>query len=263
MSRIEAENAIRARVQTVYLGHGRVLARVLGDYKLFLSSDDLGFSCHVMLDGYWESWLTVFFLRYVRPGMTVIDVGANFGYYTVLFGAMVGPIGRVVAIEPVPSTVALLSDSIALNGLAKRTRLVAGTAGAVASTKTQILVPPHEPKNAAVVAEGHEGSIVVPSFTVDELVTGFDHVDLVKIDVEGSEINVIAGMRETIAKHCPAIMLEFNALRYADPAGFLNLLMKNYSKVRKLGWDGELKAVTPELILAERSGEDSLLFFER
>src|SRR5262249_17283795 len=149
--------------------------------------------------------------------------------------------------------------SIAINGFAKRTRLVAGAAGAVASSQTHILVPPHEPKNAAVVAEGHEGSIVVPTFTIDELAAELDRVDLVKIDVEGSEINVIAGMRETIAKHCPAIMLEFNALRYADPGAFLHSLMQNYSRVRKLGWEGELEPTTPELILAERSGEDSLL----
>src|SRR5262245_34051536 len=108
MSRAEAERAIKARVQTAYLGHGRVLARVLGEYKIFLSSDDLGFSCHVMLDGYWESWLTLFFMRHIKPGMTVVDVGANFGYYTVLFGGAVGATGRVIAIEPVPSTVALL-----------------------------------------------------------------------------------------------------------------------------------------------------------
>ena len=79
MSRAEAEKAISSRVQTVYLGHGRVLSRVLGDYKLFLSSDDLGFSCHVMLDGYWESWLTVFFMRFIRPGMTVGET-EDYGY---------------------------------------------------------------------------------------------------------------------------------------------------------------------------------------
>jgi hypothetical protein len=83
----------------------RVLARVLGGPKIFLSADDLGFGCHLMLDGYWESWLTLFFARYVTPGKTVIDVGANFGYYTILFAAGVGPSGRVVAIEPVPAIV--------------------------------------------------------------------------------------------------------------------------------------------------------------
>ena len=78
-NREKLESAIRARVQTVHLGGARVLARVLGGPKMFLSTDDLGFGCHVMLDGYWESWLTVFFARFISPGMTVFDVGANFG----------------------------------------------------------------------------------------------------------------------------------------------------------------------------------------
>src|SRR5262245_2075924 len=261
MSRIQAEHAIRACAQTAYLGQGRVLARILCEYKLFLSGDDLGFSSHVMLDGYWESWLSLFFMRYIKPGMTVVDVGANFGYYTVLFGGAVGPAGRVIAIEPVPSTVTLLHDTITLNGLAARTRLVAGAAGAIASSEAHILVPPREPKNATVIAGPQTGSIVVPAFTLDELLLHLDRVDLVKIDAEGSEVNVIEGMRETIATHRPAILLEFNAARYAEPLGFLQSLLATYKIVRTVGWEGNLEPVNQESIVSERFGEDWLLFF--
>ena len=261
MSRAEAEKAIRSRVQVVYLGQDRVLSRVLGDYKLFLSSNDLGFSCHVMLDGYWESWLTIFFMRLIKPGMTAVDVGANFGYYTILFAAAVGATGKVIAIEPVPSTVASLNDTIALNGFAARTRLVAGAAGAVASSQAHILVPPREPKNSAVIAGPQDGSIAVPSFTLDELLHDLDRVDLVKIDVEGAEVNVIEGMRETIARHRPSILLEFNAARYSDPLGFLNSLLATYQTVRAVSWEGNLEAVSPKTIVSERFGEDWSLFF--
>jgi FkbM family methyltransferase len=261
MSRAEAEKAIRARVQTVYLGHGKVLARVLGEHKLFLSSDDLGFGCHVMLDGYWESWLTILFMRLIKPGMTVIDVGANFGYYTILFAAAVGTTGRVVAVEPVPSTVAFLKDSIDLNGFATRTRLIAGAAGAVASSQAHIVVPPREPKNSAVIAGPQDGSIIVPSFTLDQLLHDVDRVDLVKIDVEGSEVNVIEGMRETIARHRPAILLEFNAARYSDPLGFLNSLLTIYQTIRTVSWEGDLHPVSPKTVVSEHFGEDWSLFF--
>jgi FkbM family methyltransferase len=261
MRRAEVEKTIRSRVQAVYLGQGRVLSRVLGDYKLFLSSDDLGFSCHVMLDGYWESWLTVFFMRSIKPGMTIIDVGANFGYYTILFAAAVGTAGRVIAVEPVPKTVAFLKDSIDLNGFATRTRLIAGAAGAVASSQAHILVPPREPKNSMVIAGAQEGSIVVPSFTLDQVLHDLARVDLVKIDVEGSEVNVIEGMRETIAMHRPSILLEFNAARYSDPLSFLNSLLATYQTVKAVGWDGNLETVSPKTIVSERFGEDWSLFF--
>src|SRR5262249_32601140 len=158
----------------------------------------------------------IFFMRSIKPGMTVIDVGANFGYYTILFGAAVGAAGRVIAVEPVPSTVALLKDSIELNGFAARTELIVGAAGATASSQAHILFPPREPKNSAVIAAATNGSIIVPSFTLDQLLHDLDRVDLVKIDVEGSEVNVIEGMRETIARHRPSILLEFNAARYSD-----------------------------------------------
>lgn len=260
MSRIEAQEAIRARAQSVYLGGGRVLVRILGYHKLFLSTDDLGFSSHVMLDGYWESWLTMFFLRNLRPGMTVVDVGANFGYYTVLFAAVVGTSGRVIAIEPVPSTITMLRDSIELNGFTDRTRIIAAVAGAIPSSQAHVLVPPREPKNAAVVAET-EGSIAVPCVTLDEVLADLDRVDFVKIDVEGAETNVVAGMRKIIAKHCPAIVLEFNAARYADPRGFLESLLELYGGVKNVSWEGDLEEVGVDTILSERIGQDWILFF--
>ena len=112
MGRDDAEAAIRARSQAVALGDGRILARVLGRNKMFLLANDHGFAAHVMLDGFWESWITLFFARNVRPGMTVIDVGANFGYYTCVFADAVGASGRVIAIEPAPVTARLLRDTV-------------------------------------------------------------------------------------------------------------------------------------------------------
>src|SRR5882672_5557832 len=109
-SRPLLERAIRRRVQTAYLGDGLVLARILGRHKIFLRSSDRGFACHVMLDGFWEMWLTQFLAHRVKPGMTVIDVGANFGYYTLLLGDAVGEAGRVIAAEPNPDAASLLQE---------------------------------------------------------------------------------------------------------------------------------------------------------
>ena len=100
------EAAIRRRVQTAYLGEGVVLARILGRQKIFLRSADRGFACHLMLDGFWEIWLTQYLAGCVRPGMTVIDVGANYGYYTLLLADAVGEAGHVIAVEPNPDAVA-------------------------------------------------------------------------------------------------------------------------------------------------------------
>src|SRR5262249_7878864 len=103
--RFVLENRCRALTNPVYLGRHTALCRVLGLFKISLDTNDTGFASHVLLDGFWEMWLTIFFARQVKPGMTVIDVGANFGYYTLLFGSLVGDEGRVYAVEPNPRAV--------------------------------------------------------------------------------------------------------------------------------------------------------------
>jgi FkbM family methyltransferase len=262
LSREEAEIAIRTRVQTIYLGEKRVLSRILGHQKIFLSTDDLGFAGHVMLDGFWEIWLTLFMSRFVKPGMTVIDVGANFGYYTVLFGEAVGSGGRVVAVEPVPSTARLLALSIELNGYTRYTTLHEVALGENANGEAHMFVPLHEPKNALVVPRARSDTIKVKSTNLDALLKGFDRVDLIKIDAEGAEVDILSGMEAVIAKHQPAVVLEFNAHRYADAKAFLAKLRKLFPRIRTLRFDGSLVLSADENLLDARSREDAILFLE-
>jgi FkbM family methyltransferase len=263
MSRADAELAIRERVRTVYLGDKCVLARVLGRQKLFLSTDDTGFGCNVMLDGYWEIWLTQFFARTVKPGMTVIDVGANFGYYSILFGEAVGPRGHVIAVEPVPATAAMLTRSIALNGYTGTTTIVQAALGQEPAGHAHLIIPGNEPKNATVIAAAAPGSFEVPLTNLDTLALHRDRVDLIKIDAEGAEIEILAGMRQLIERHAPAVMLEFNAARYPDRAvAFLASLRRQFQRIRMLDFDGELKTVSDSQLLDASSNEDWLLFLE-
>jgi FkbM family methyltransferase len=263
LSRADAELAIRSRVQTVYLGDHCVLARVLGRQKLFLSTRDTGFGCNVMLDGFWEIWLTQFFARTIKPGMTVIDVGANFGYYSILFGEAVGPHGHVIAVEPVPSTAAMLTRSMALNGYGGTATIVQAALGREPHGQVHLVIPDNEPKNATVVAGAMPGSFMAPLTNLDTLALNRSRVDLIKIDAEGAEIDILAGMQGVIARHAPAVMLEFNAARYPDRAvGFLASLHGQFQRIRMLDFDGELKPVTDSQLLDASSGEDWLLFLE-
>ena len=130
MDRFTLEALCRAQAQPLYLGDNSALCRVLSRYKLLLDTRDRGFAAHVLLDGYWEMWLTIFMCRHIQPGMVVIDVGANFGYYTVLMADLVGPEGHTFAIEPNPVVAALLRQSVTLNGFRSRTSIVEAAAGA-------------------------------------------------------------------------------------------------------------------------------------
>lgn len=262
--RSTVEAAIRRRVQTAYLGDGLVLARILGRNKIFLRSSDRGFSCHVMLDGFWEMWLTQFLARRVEPGMTVIDVGANFGYFTLLLGDLVGAAGHVIAVEPNPDVAPLLQESVLLNGHRTRTQVVPHALGASAG-RGWLFAPHGEPKNATLVgAEDIPGgkTVAVSTLTLDEIALPYAKVDLVKIDAEGGEQGIIAGMKQVIARDRPAILLEFNAARYAEPGRFLDELLATYGTARQLSLDGTLLPLDTAAVLDQTNLEDRILLFE-
>ncbi|GAU82901.1 FkbM family methyltransferase [Bosea sp. BIWAKO-01] len=265
MSRQQVEGEIQARVQTAYLGDGLVLARVLGGPKMLLRASDRGFSRHVMLDGYWESWLTVFCARFLQPGMIAFDVGANLGYYTLLFANRVGPAGRIVAIEPNPQTFALLAETVSLNGYDGTVSLVSAAATARSGDQVELFVPLGEPKNATIAFSANdrpsELNTSVPTASIDDLAGSLDRVDFVKIDVEGAEPEVLRGMTATIERHRPTILLEFNASRYGDPASILDRLVSVYGQIGEIDFEGAYRLIGQQEILTERTREDRLLCF--
>ena len=263
MERSSLEQAVRQSAQSAYLGKGVVLARVLTRYKMFVHTDDVGFACHVMMDGFWESWISLFFARMIKPGMRVIDVGANYGYYTLLFADIVTAAGTVVAVEPNPRAVELLQRSIDLNGFAAQTRVVEAALGACEGGMGQLLVPVGEPKNAHLTDEpGGSGALyTVSTTTLDQVAEGLDRVDFIKIDAEGGEEAILSGMEAIIRRDRPALVLEFNARRCRDPAGLIAGLLKTYGEMNVIGYDGYARPVDAEVLLAERVGEDWMLYF--
>lgn len=266
MKRSEAEREITSRVQSVYVGHDLVLTRVLGHPKMYLHTHDIGFSAHVMLDGYWEIWLTLVLARLVKPGMVTVDVGANYGYYSLVMGNAAGPKGYVLAVEPNPEVAAVLIRTFELNGLNTMGRVECVAAGAVDVGHVDLFIPKGEPKNGTIVASGFKGDngikVSVPGRTIDSLCAGLSRVDVVKIDVEGAEVDVIAGMAQTIARFRPTIVLEFNAARYADPVGFLETFAGSYPPPRLIAFDGTAAKVSRDALLGEHVADDKLLLFE-
>ena len=116
IERAQNEAAIRGLCRNAYLGDHTSLCRVLGRYKMFVDTRDIGIASHLLLDGFWEMWVTEEMLRHVRQGMTVLDIGANLGYFSLLLADLTGPRGRVIAFEPNPLMSSLARRSIEVNG---------------------------------------------------------------------------------------------------------------------------------------------------
>jgi FkbM family methyltransferase len=261
------ERACRATAQPCYLGDGVALGRVLGRYKAFFDTSDRGFASHLLLDGFWEIELTRFIAKRLRPGMIVADVGANFGYYSLLMADLVGPQGHLLAIEPNPRATRMLTRSLDLNGFAGRSTVLTAGAGAQAG-EAFLFVPEGEPKNAKVVAT--QGNVATepdrqstPVVALDDVLARHPRVDFLKIDTEGSEELVIAGLGKTIERCRPEIVLEFNPGRCQDPAGLLARLRASYPVLRVIDAQGIDTPAADAALLDQNDEEDRLIFLSK
>jgi FkbM family methyltransferase len=152
-------------------------------------------------------------------GATIVDVGANTGYNTVYAARLVGPCGRVIAIEPAADNVRLLRDNIIANHL---TNVIvhAVAAGRIHEVRDLFLRGDVSAVNS-LFAESVYASITgidrVPVAPLDALVDG--DADLVKIDVEGAELDVLAGMTRLLASPPIQLIVEWHP-RLQEAAGY-------------------------------------------
>jgi FkbM family methyltransferase len=261
------EDACRVVASPVYVGNGVGLCRILTRYKFYVSTRDVGFGANVILDGYWESWLTQFMARTVRRGDVAVDIGANCGYYSLLLADLVGPDGRVYAVEPNPESASFLRRSIDLNGFAARTLVCEVAAGPVDGARATLFAPDGEPKNAALLTAAPDGRAgdthEVAVRSLDRLLRDERRIGFIKIDAEGGEEGIIDGMAEILRDAPPPMVLEFNAARYPDPASFLHRLTTIYGRVRYVDYDGRAAPVAASTVLKRNFGEDWLLYLAR
>jgi FkbM family methyltransferase len=146
--------------------------------------------------------------RLLSPGSVVIDVGAHIGCLTLAAAHKVGETGHVMAIEPTPRSVELLRANVNLNDLAER--IMIHTCAAGASSKRAILnLSSRLGHNSLLPLAQTTGTVEVDVHPVDSLVPVGRRVDLVKIDVEGWELEVWKGMQRVISdNHEIAIIVE-------------------------------------------------------
>lgn len=136
-----------------------------------------------------------FLTRVLKPGMTYVDVGANIGTTTLAAAGAVGVSGTVIAFEPHPGTFRDLAGSVALNpDLESRISLVPSAVGDTVGHARISDLPENDVNHI-----GEEG-ITVPITTLDEALKSVEHIDLLKIDVEGYERSVLRGAARTLAK---------------------------------------------------------------
>jgi FkbM family methyltransferase len=198
--------SVRNRLRSIYTA---ALARTAGS---FLCTLPAGEQIRVLPQHRQITWNPEEYAAFrtaVHPGDVVMDIGANLGAYTLLFGLWTAPTGRVFAFEPAPVPYAGLTAHVGLNGLSDRV------------TTLQQAVTSRE-GTASFIAEGVDGAnrltsgeaagadtvVQVAAITVDAF-CGRHGVtpQVIKIDAEGAELDVLRGARQTIRAAGPRLAL--------------------------------------------------------
>lgn len=178
----------------------------------------------IYLTGMWEPEVTGFIQSWLKPGMVVVDVGAHVGYYSLLFAQLVGQDGQVFAFEPIPAVNRCLEQNIILNGFTNVTAFAIALLdvdGTMPIGPKGKLVQTYIPATKAPIIETR-------AFDRWREIWGIDAVDLIKIDVEGAEMNVLLGMEKYIQDFKPALLVEVHPQGVGDfgfsPSIFLEFL---------------------------------------
>ncbi len=157
----------------------------------------------------------------LEPGATALDIGANLGRYTLRMAELVGENGHVLAFEPVPDTFELLARHVRYAGCKNVSLFQMAVADRCGIQK--LVLPVKQTGLAAhyfahLLAPGEEANdeiLTVYCCTIDSL--SLSHPPrLVKIDVEGDEPRVLAGMRETLAAARPFVLVEVHGSRVPE-----------------------------------------------
>jgi FkbM family methyltransferase len=181
----------------------------------------------------------------LAEGMTVYDIGAGVGFYTVIAAQRVGRDGRVIAFEPYPPNARAIEHNLAINQL-KNVTLIKNAVGSGRATLT-VMAPDvasaHVRARTAVRSEIEGRGVDVEVVAIDELIAEGDlpSPSLVKIDVEGDEVGVLEGMRGTIDRFRPVIVCELHGTNqpiadFLSDVGYTTHVVEPFEHVGTAPW---------------------------
>ena len=146
------------------------------------------------------------FRQLVRPGDVVVEVGANLGAHTVALAKLTGSHGAVVAFEPQRIVYQALCANAALNSLLHVFANHAAVGNSPGTLRVPTLDPTQEQNFGGYNLQGHTEGEIVPLITLDSL--GLSNCRLLKVDVEGMELDVLQGAANLIRTFLPALYVE-------------------------------------------------------
>ncbi|MHB8147005.1 MAG: FkbM family methyltransferase [Vulcanimicrobiaceae bacterium] len=200
-----------------------------------VSLHDTIVSFEILLYRKWQPFETMIYEQLVRPDDYVVDVGANIGFFTVLFAELVGDAGRVLAIEPEPGNIRLLRKNIEAGGALQVVTVAETAVGADSGVASLYKASSGNqgdhrmyftPERPGLAPPKQREAVEVPVARVDDLVSEWPRVDFIKMDIQGFEAQALKGMQHLLEANPDVILFtEFwpFGIRAAgsDPFAFL------------------------------------------
>jgi len=166
--------------------------------------------------GTYEPDLQIAIREFVKPGMTIFDIGANIGYITLLLADAAGAKGHVFAFEALPENVKRLQENITINNFDNRVTIISA-AVADRSVKMRFLIGPSGGMGKLQGSAGrrevdYPDCIEVPGISLDDFVSADKQPfpDVIKIDIEGGEILALKGMHRMLDQRQPLLLVEIH-----------------------------------------------------
>jgi FkbM family methyltransferase len=177
--------------------------------ELLLPANDQVVTSSIAQTGTWEPSESAALIALIRPGARVLDVGAHVGYLTLLAAARTGATGGVLAVEANRANFQLLQANIARNGAAHVRAVHAAAWRQSGETLTMSVSADNSGDHRVFRRDQATETVDVPALAMDDIVPEDWHVDVVKIDVQGTDHVAVEGMRRTIERCRPMLLVEF------------------------------------------------------
>ncbi|MFH0936553.1 MAG: FkbM family methyltransferase [Candidatus Woesearchaeota archaeon] len=225
----------------------RIVLKEIQGNKMHLDLNDKIVSTKLFMNNIWEETETKLFKDMIQENMTVIDIGAHIGYYTLIAAKLIGKKGKVYSFEPNPDNFALLKKNIEENGYKNVTLINKAISNKKGFLK--LFINPESSGGASIYEkENAKYYTNIIATTLDESLKNIKKIDIIKMDIEGAEILALEGMSNIIKRNKNIkLIIEFNPegikkLGY-EPINLINKL-KNFGFTIKV-IDEKNKSIIP------------------
>jgi FkbM family methyltransferase len=247
----------------IYLGDNLAVTFLANGCRAYIDTRSKDIGLHLLQSGTWETHYTEAFKRLLEPGSKVVDVGANLGWYSLVAAPIVGPAGRIYAVEPNPELARLVYWSLRTNGFIGHSKVFQVAVGDQAGV-VDLVLRSDMPGSGFIrptvhaVTDPPAAVVRVPSVRLDELLAEEEGpIDVVKMDIEGWEGMAIRGMDGIFARSPRLRMLiEWSTQQDRSPAPrreVARMMAERGYAPWRIDKEGAISRAAWEEVLAERT----------